>query len=181
VAERLTPLTEMLGVYRRLHEAGQGGLQAHAKLAKELSSNPAVLESSFLLSVAQFARYANPRQFFHEGQLGDGAPSAAPGVPISAACAATTIPPTRRDPSDGPVRLMAESDWRVSRRRRSRARLPLPRSRTRLYAHLPGSHSRTEASRRGRSSSTSLSRTLAMGHRSSPNSRSATMKTRSTR
>src|SRR5881392_296505 len=87
-----TPLTELLVYYRRLSESGNCGLVAHLALAKRLAQDPAELVALFALSVAQFARYSNPKQFFHEGELASGQ-IAAPGEPVAAACASVTSPP----------------------------------------------------------------------------------------
>lgn len=65
----LTPLTEMLGLYRGLAARGQSGLTAHLALAEDWCENPRKLSVPFLLSVAQFSRYSNERQPFHEGPL----------------------------------------------------------------------------------------------------------------
>ena len=65
----LTPLTEMLGLYRGLAVRGQSGLTAHEALAKDWCENPRKLAVPFLLSVAQFSRYSNDQQSFHEGPL----------------------------------------------------------------------------------------------------------------
>lgn len=65
----LTPLTEMLGLYRGLAARGQSGLTAHEALAKDWCENPRKLAVPFLLSVAQFSRYGNDQQSFHDGPL----------------------------------------------------------------------------------------------------------------
>lgn len=65
----LTPLTEMLGLYRGLAARGQSGLTAHLALAKDWCENPRKLAVPFLLSVAQFSRYSNDQQSFHEDPL----------------------------------------------------------------------------------------------------------------
>jgi hypothetical protein len=61
-----TPLTEMLGLYRRLSAVGSRGLTAHLDLATRFAQKPDELAERFALSVAQFARYRNPKQPFHE-------------------------------------------------------------------------------------------------------------------
>lgn len=65
----LTPLTEMLGLYRGLAARGESGLTAHLALAKDWCENPRKLAVPFLLSVAQFSRYSNDQQSFHDGPL----------------------------------------------------------------------------------------------------------------
>jgi hypothetical protein len=81
-----TPLTELLGYYRRLSESGNRGLVAHLTLAQRLSREPAELVELFTRRLEQFARYSNPTQFFHEGEL-SGERIAAAGEPIAGACA----------------------------------------------------------------------------------------------
>jgi hypothetical protein len=85
-----TPLTELLGYYRWLNERGNGGLRAHLTLAQQLARDPANLAEKFTRSLAQFERYSNPTQFFHEGELFPGEIAAA-GKPIARACA--LVPP----------------------------------------------------------------------------------------
>src|SRR5438876_1687639 len=53
----------------------------------------AELVALFTRSLAQFARYSNPNQFFHEGELAGGRISAA-GEPIAGACALVISPPS---------------------------------------------------------------------------------------
>jgi hypothetical protein len=86
------PLTELLGYYRWLNELGNGGLVAHLTLAQRLAREPDELVEMFMLSLAQFARYSNPTQFFHEGELFAGEIAAA-GKPIARACAPVPYPP----------------------------------------------------------------------------------------
>ena len=89
----VTPLTEMLGVYRRLKEPGDSGKVAAVNFAKQLITSPDDLVAPFTRSVAQFSRYHNPRQFFHKGELTADEPVAAPGSPIARACAPVDPPP----------------------------------------------------------------------------------------
>lgn len=89
----LTPLTEMLGLYRGLAADGKKGLTAHLALAEDWCRNPRKLAVPFLLSVAQFSRYSNDREFFHDGALAPDAPRADRGVPASGACAPVPAPP----------------------------------------------------------------------------------------
>ena len=91
---RVTPLTEMLALYRGLHETGKAGLQARGRLGEQLRARPDDLAARFALSVAQFSRYYNPRQFFHAGELADGE-FAREGVPLPHACAPVAQPPPR--------------------------------------------------------------------------------------
>lgn len=77
----------MLGLYRGLATIGRSGLTAHLALAEDWCENPRKLAEPFLLSVAQFSRYSNDREFFHEGGLAPGAPWAEPGIPAPGACA----------------------------------------------------------------------------------------------
>jgi hypothetical protein len=81
-----TPLTELLGYFWRLSEPGNCGLAAHLTAAQHFAREPVELVEMFTRSVEQFARYSNPTQFFHEGELSLGE-SAAPGKPVARACA----------------------------------------------------------------------------------------------
>jgi hypothetical protein len=85
-----TPLTELLGYYRSLNEQGNRGLVAHLTVAQRLARDPTNLAEKFTRSLAQFERYSNPTQFFHEGELFPGEIAAA-GKPIARACA--LVPP----------------------------------------------------------------------------------------
>lgn len=62
---RTTPFTELLAVYR----ACPRGLTEGAKYGKRLLAAPEELASLFSLSVAQFSRYANIDETFHDGPL----------------------------------------------------------------------------------------------------------------
>lgn len=66
-AGQTTPITEMLGLYRRLSAIGSNNLTAHLGLATEFGKRPEELSARFALSVSQFARYHNPGQGFHDG------------------------------------------------------------------------------------------------------------------
>lgn len=83
----------MLGLYRGLAASGKKGLTAHLALAEDWCRNPRKLAVPFLLSVAQFSRYSNDREFFHDGALDPDAPRAERGVPASGACAPVPAPP----------------------------------------------------------------------------------------
>lgn len=83
----------MLGLYRGLAASGQRGLTAHLALAEDWCTNPRKLAVPFLLSVAQFGRYSNDREFFHDGALAPDAPAASRGVPAPGACAPVPAPP----------------------------------------------------------------------------------------
>jgi hypothetical protein len=85
-----TPLTELLEYFWRLSEPGNCGLAAHLTLARHLAREPVELVAMFTRSLEQFARYSNPTQFFHEGELALGEIAAA-GRPVARACA--LIPP----------------------------------------------------------------------------------------
>ena len=74
-----TPLTEMLGLYRRLSAIGSRNLTAHLRLANTFARRPDEISSRFALSVAQFARYRNVDQDFHHG----GRHAAVPPPPTS--------------------------------------------------------------------------------------------------
>ena len=87
-----TPLTELLRYYRRLTESGNSGLKAQLALAQQLARKPNELVTLFTRSLAQFARYSNPTQFFHEGELSGGRIAAA-GEPLQDACATLISPP----------------------------------------------------------------------------------------
>jgi hypothetical protein len=78
-----------------LNEQGNRGLVAHLSLAQRLAREPAELVAMFTRSLAQFARYSNPTQFFHEGEL-FGELIAAAGEPIAGACALVPSPPPAR-------------------------------------------------------------------------------------
>ena len=60
-----TPYTEMLAIYR----ACPRGLTAGEKYGKRLLAAPEELASVFLLSVAQFSRYSNISEAFHDGPV----------------------------------------------------------------------------------------------------------------
>ena len=87
-----TPLTELLTYYRRLSKPCNRGLAAHLTLAQRLVQEPAELVALFTRSLAQFARYSNPTQFFHEGEL-SGERVALAGEPVTGACALVSSPP----------------------------------------------------------------------------------------
>src|ERR1051326_3011461 len=87
-----TPLTDLLRYYRRLSDPGNRGLEARLALAQRLAREPAELVELFTRSLAQFACYSNPTQFFHEGQLAEGQIAVA-GEPIADACALVITPP----------------------------------------------------------------------------------------
>ena len=61
-----TPVTEMLGLYRRLSTIGSRHLTAHLALAESFARRPDQLSARFALSVAQFSRYRNVDQPFHD-------------------------------------------------------------------------------------------------------------------
>jgi hypothetical protein len=82
-----TPRTEMLGLYRSLHEPQCRGLQAHLALAQHFRARPDELAARFAVSVGQFSRYSNPRQFFHRGALSPKQEPTAPRTPAPGACA----------------------------------------------------------------------------------------------
>ncbi len=100
-----TPLTELLRFYRQLSEAGNRGLVAHLGMARQFSREPAKLVAMFEQSLQQFARYSNPTQFFHEGEISLGNIATA-DVPAAGACA-----PINGSPSDGIKRTVDFAQW----------------------------------------------------------------------
>jgi hypothetical protein len=60
-----TPYTEMLGVYRSCPR----GLVEGERYGRDLLSGPERLASLFALSVAQFSRYSNVGESFHDGAV----------------------------------------------------------------------------------------------------------------
>jgi hypothetical protein len=81
-----TPLTKLLEYFWWLDEPRNCGLAAHLTLARHLAREPIELVAMFTRSLEQFARYSNPTQFFHEGELVLGE-TAATGKPVARACA----------------------------------------------------------------------------------------------
>jgi hypothetical protein len=88
-----TPKTEIFGLFRSLREPGQHGLAPSLDFAEHLIAHPDELGGRFALSIAQFGRYSNPRQFFHQGAVAPGLPVAAAGAPVAGAIAPVLTPP----------------------------------------------------------------------------------------
>jgi hypothetical protein len=81
-----TPLTEMLAVYR----ACPRGLTEGEAYGKRLLAEPDHLASLFLLTVAQFSRYVNISEAFHDG------PAAPPFTPHHGVNVASTVDVAKR-------------------------------------------------------------------------------------
>src|SRR3954451_13780174 len=59
----VTPMTEMLSLYRSMHPHGLGRSKT---LAKQFRDRPADLAGRFLRSVEEFSSYSNVSQGFHD-------------------------------------------------------------------------------------------------------------------
>jgi len=83
---RTTPLTDLLRFYKQLSEPSNRGLDAHLCMARQFSKDPVELVELVERSLEQFARYSNPTQFFHEGEISAGYTDVADS-PVAGACA----------------------------------------------------------------------------------------------
>jgi hypothetical protein len=87
-----TPLTDLLRYYWQLREPGKRGFAAHLCMAQQFSKDPVELVELFERSMEQFARYSNPTQFFHEGEISGGRTDLVDSI-VAGACAPMNGPP----------------------------------------------------------------------------------------
>jgi hypothetical protein len=76
-----------------LREPGKGGLAAHLCMAQRLSKEPTELVALFERSMEQFARYSNPTQFFHEGEISGGRTDLVDSIVVGACAPMNGSPP----------------------------------------------------------------------------------------
>ena len=90
-----TPLTDLLQSYRLLRKPGHRGLSAHLSEVRQFSKDPAGLAGLVERSMKQFARYSNPKQFFHAGEISAECTNLADS-PVPGACAPLGGPPPEK-------------------------------------------------------------------------------------